>query len=287
MEDVKQEIKRLKEDLIQLDGVWEHFGFGMLQAIPTCKLHPDTWRQMEESIKLEYPKFSRALDPEKAWLDPEPNATICIRWWGDKNGVEAFIKWCRLIYGFFQRHPDLTPELYVPPIELHVPPIEDERQQYGPYGYASLSPEPLLDYHLTLNVISKMAVSHRHITKYKEHEIESSYPFKLYFLELEDEAISIAKASLDQMPSMMPFLQVNGYVILVKGEPVVINPVLAQFIAMLLDANGNWVSGTDIKKNLDLPETERIDRTILDKLPREVRDQIESEKGKGYRLRCN
>ena len=45
-------------------------------------------------------------------------------------------------------------------------------------------------------------------------------------------------------------------------------------------ANGGWVSGPEIMKKLDLV---RIDRTIK-KLPKEVRDQIESDPGKGYRV---
>ncbi len=192
------------------------------------------------------------------------------------------------MYAFFQRHPELTPELYVPPLKYKWQPLQ--------YGFISLNPEPLSGYHLTLNAFTKLALTNQ-ITQYKEHEIDISDPFKFSFLELEAEAISIAKGSLDQIAKVLPDqiasvppslqVDVEEGVIRVMGIPVAVDRLQAQFVAKIIDFKGGWVSGTEIKKYLGLPEDYRIDRNIYKKLPQDVREQIESSKGKGYRWRCS
>jgi hypothetical protein len=81
------------------------------------------------------------------------------------------------------------------------------------------------------------------------------------------------------------YVDVGKGVIYVKGTPVDVDRLHAQFVAVIVAANGGSVSGKVIRKELGLTEGERIDRTIFNKLPAEVRDQIEPATGKGYRLR--
>ena len=86
---------------------------------------------------------------------------------------------------------------------------------------------------------------------------------------------------------MIPLLHVDveDGVIYVKGKPVAVDRLQAQAVAMLVEAKGAWVKGREIRDKLGLPEDDRIERNIFKKLPRQVREQIESEGFTGRRIR--
>jgi hypothetical protein len=235
-------------------------------------------------------------------LDPAPDRTYCIRWWGDKKGVEAFKKWGTKLHAFFRQYRELAPELFVPSVTPVLP--------RWAFSFEPPVWEPASGYYWTLNVLGRFAIKHPRITRTEEHVLFDTSntrdvqviptkqrhfgdddteqpPVTISFLELEADAITVGLRSLDQIAGELPPLQVdveNG-VIYFRDKPVSNDRLQAEFVAMIVAANGGWVSGNDIRKKLGLSEDDRIDRTVVKKLPREVRDQLETEGGKGYRYR--
>lgn len=309
MDESWQQLKRLREALDDMEVMWKPFGFGLLWPSPAATVAPAIWELAEERNQ---PAFSESepgdlhLRPIGGWLDPTPDRTYCIRWWGDKKGVEAFKTWCEKVCGFFRKHPDSAPELFVPPVKPVLPSWD--------FRFEPPTWEPPSGYYWTLNAFCTLAAKNPHLTRTKEHPLLQKSDIQrqadvqvitttrlqfgdgpaewsageISFLELEADAVTFGSRLLDELiadatPPMN--VDVGKGVIYVKGVPVDVDRLHARFVAVIVAANGGSVSGTVIRNELDLPEDDRIDRTIWDKLPREVRDQIEPQKGKGYRLR--
>lgn len=64
------------------------------------------------------------------------------------------------------------------------------------------------------------------------------------------------------------------------GEPFALDEDQAAFVKEVLDAGGDWISGSQITKARELPRPDRV----RDSLPRQILELIESAKYKGYRL---
>jgi biotin operon repressor len=267
---------------------------------------PAVWERAEEAVEPYFANYDRHLRPPLSWLDPAPDRTFCIRWWGDKAGVEDFKEWSRTAYGVLRQHPELSPALFVPPVRP-VPPA-------WVFTFEQPVAESVSGYYWTANALVGWVTKNPQLTRTKEHrlfdvphsaecaaiptkqrrldedDVAEQPPVKVLFLELEADAITLALRLLYQLTTgELPSLQVdrkNG-VIYLKGTPVRVDPFQAQFVAVIVAANGGWVSGNEIRRQLKLSEGERIDRTIFAKLPQQVREQIETKQGKGYRLRIS
>lgn len=290
----QQRLKRLRDALEDMVGVREPFGFGILRPSPAARVSSDTWKAAEEAVAPHFVHYDRHLRPPPAWLDPAPDRTYCIRWWGDKKGVEAFKEWGRKAYGVLRQQQKLALDLFVPPV-----------RPGWVFTFERPKSQRASGYYWTLNAFAGLAVKNPQLTGTKEHllldiphsqecaviptnQIAEQPLVTILFLEIEVDAITLGLRLLDQlMTGELPSLQVdrkNG-VIYVKGKPVAVDPLQAQAVALIVVANGGWVSGTKIRERLKLPEDDRIDRTIFGKLPQKVREQIETQKGKGYRFR--
>jgi hypothetical protein len=69
----------------------------------------------------------------------------------------------------------------------------------------------------------------------------------------------------------------------IDGEDELVGPTEALFIEALCQSN-DWVSGAELTKNGAVLQGERLDR-LYKKLPKRIRDIVESRPGLGYRLR--
>ena len=299
-----EQLKRLQETLQDMAGMWKPFGFGLLWPSPAATISPAIWKLAEEGSDPAFAYYepgSLHSLPVKSWLDPTPDRTYCIRWWGDQGGVEAFKGWCEKVWGCFNQHPNQAPELFVPRPNPGLP--------SWVFSFQASSSTPLSGYYWTLNAFCMVAVKNPHLTLTKTHEVLDTANIqveqadvqviptkprsfgdnppelpavKISFLEFEADAITFGSWVLDQLVAdEAPALHVdvaNG-VIYVNGIPVAVDRLHAQIVAEIAAGNGRSVSGTEIMKKLNLV---RIGRTIK-KLPKEVRDQIKSDAGKGYR----
>ncbi len=306
MDECYQQLKRLRGALEDMVGMWKPFGFGLLWPSPAAAISPAIWEVAEEEAnKVAFAPCDLHLRV-LSWLDPAPDRTYCIRWWGDKGGVKAFKGWCEKLWGFFNNHLKQAPDLLVPPVKPVLPSWD--------FRFEPLIWEPPSGYYWTLNAFGTVAAKNPHLTLTKRHEVldtasiqvgqayvqvipttqrsfEDALPkppaVKILLLELEADAITFGSRLLDQLiADAVPNVSVDVErgVIYLKDIPVEVDRHYAQVVAVIVAANRGWVSGKAICEELELPVDHRIDRTIK-KLPIEVRDQIETKPGKGYRLR--
>ena len=308
MEEYQKRLLLRRDELQDMEGQWEPIGFGILWPSPVARVSLATWELAEDACKPYCcDRRDEHLHRLSRWLDMTPDGTLCIQWWGDEEGVEAFKGWAKKVDDVFRQHPKAAPQSFVPPVRP-VPPASY-------FGYGPLGWKPPTGHYRTLNALSTLAVKNPHLTRTWERVIlntsetrtpvdvqviptrprslhsddqQDEPPVKVSFLEIEEDAITLGLRSLDLLiGDATPRLNVdvpNG-VIYVKGTPVTVDRLHARAVALLVEANGAWVSSNDIRKKLSLDEDNRIDRTIFKQLPRSVQDQLESQTGKGRRIR--
>jgi hypothetical protein len=294
-------LQRLRDRLEDMDGKWEPFGFGILQPSPAARVSLATWELAEDACKPHFDRCDGRLHRPRRWLDITPDGTYCIQWWGDKDGVEAFKRWADDVQVAFRQAPT-APELFVPSVRP-VPPASAYSFEPSPW-------KPPSGYYWTLNALAMFAIQNPHITRTHEQVAHTEGPVELQviptrrrslrddghqedppvtilYLEIEADAVALGLRSLNQLITKdIPSLHVdveNG-VIYVKGIPVAVDRLQARAVEVLVAANGAWVTAKEIIEKLNLDEDERIDRTIFKKLPRPVKEQIESSGFSGRRI---
>jgi hypothetical protein len=317
MEKHWERLKRLRDRLEDMQGKWKPFGYGILRPSVAADVSLAVWELAEAACKPYF--FDRSdsrLHRPRRWLDRTPDGTYCVQWWAyyEEEGVEAFKKWAEDVQVAFTVHSVAAPELFVPSVRP-VPPA-------SAYSFGPSSWKPPSGHYWTLNALAKLAIQNPQWTHTKERvvldasetpvdvrviptqfrslnndDLKEEPSVKISFLEIEEDAIRLGLRSLDQLiateePSSrlsqppLLYADVEDGGIYVKGKAVVVDHFLAQAVAILIEANGAWVKGREIRKKLGLPKTFRLNRLFRNKkLPSELRELIESESFTGYRIR--
>ncbi len=116
--DAKRQLERLSDDLADLIELSSpHCGLGLfvLREPVGVLIPPSGWAFLDERLdEARRARGSIRMEPDP-WLDPFPDGTACIRWWGAADEAKAFQKWTVRASAFFRSYVPLPAGIAMPP----------------------------------------------------------------------------------------------------------------------------------------------------------------------------
>jgi hypothetical protein len=90
----QSKLKRLLHELEDVLSQAGPFGFGAISVEPPTPVKTQSvWQVVADRIPLTDDDGSITLERKPIQLEPLPDGTACIRWWGDQAGIEKFKLW--------------------------------------------------------------------------------------------------------------------------------------------------------------------------------------------------
>jgi len=276
----KRRLERLADDMQELaDSSHRVFGFSLILGSKNTRIRsPQTWGNIARHVTVRSDdNIVFTTKPYRA--EVHPDASRCIWWWGDPEGIEQFKRWTERMSSVVQQDPGL---------------LTNVRAEPGLFG--------MLD---ALCQFAQEQANGSDLVRRRSFTIPKSFlgqPTggekgigRSKFVMIEAAALGpmFAKAVLGHIlgvPTSGPRLIVdrNNNTATLDGMTYPLGKELVLMLDVLLKANGNIVSASSIKeREPTLDFIERLYRLINRDLKRacpQIREAVENVPKKGYRI---